>query len=256
NAAGWNNSDVTVTLTAQDDAAGSGVKSITYSATGGQPIPSTTVNGSTAGVVISGEGVTTLSFFATDNAGNTSDTGTYTVRLDKTAPEAYLRFDPATKDVAVFGRDALSGIGAGAVTPSAVNPLVTGDPGLSAERRTYDLADRAGNTLRLVDVVRLTRSDAIATIQTLQYNGGAVTTPAEHRVSISWTGPASGLKSLDQNLSVSTPLQSGKASWKWNDDVTEIKLLTGGVTTKTTVPGMFLLRLATNAGALSIEATP
>lgn len=145
------------------------------------------MNGSTTSVVISGEGVTTLSFFATDNAGNTSDTGTYTVKLDKT---------------------------------------------------------------------RLTRSDAVATIQTLQYKGGAVTTPAEHRVSISWTGPASGFKSLDQNLSVSTPLQSGKASWKWNDDVTEIKLLAGGVTTKTTVPGMFLLRLATNAGALSIEATP
>ncbi|HEU6443840.1 MAG TPA: M12 family metallo-peptidase [Gaiellaceae bacterium] len=256
NAAGWNNSDVTVTLTATDDAAGSGVKSITYSATGGQPIAATTVNGSSTKVVISGEGVTTLSFFATDNAGNVSDTGTHTVRLDKTAPEAFLRFDPDARDVALFGRDALSGIGSGAIAPTAVNPLMTGDRDLRAERRTYDLADRAGNTLRLVDVVRLTRDDAVATIQTLQYGGGAVTTPAEHRAAVSWTGPASGFKSLEHNFSVSTPVQSGKASWKWNEDVTEIKLLADGVTTKTTVPGMFLLRLATDRGALSIETTP
>ncbi len=99
NAAGWHKSNPTITLTATDDAAGSGIKSITYSATGAQTIPSTTVNGSTTNVVISAEGTTTLSFFATDNEGNTSDVGSVTIKLDKTAPEAYLRFDPATRDV-------------------------------------------------------------------------------------------------------------------------------------------------------------
>jgi hypothetical protein len=38
NAAGWHRTNPTVTLTATDDAAGSGVKSITYSAAGAQPI--------------------------------------------------------------------------------------------------------------------------------------------------------------------------------------------------------------------------
>ena len=71
-------SNPTVTLTATDDANGSGVASITYSATGGQTIPATTVNGSSTGVVISGEGLTTLRYFATDNAGNQSATGTTT----------------------------------------------------------------------------------------------------------------------------------------------------------------------------------
>jgi hypothetical protein len=257
NAAGWNNSDVTVTLTATDDAAGSGVKSITYSATGGQPIPSTTVNGSSTNVVISGEGVTKLSFLATDNAGNVSDTGTHTVKLDKTAPEAHLQFDPARKDIVVYGRDGLSGTTAGVLTPSAVQRIPTGDKNLRAEKRTYDLADVAGNTLRLVHSAALTKDDAVAGIQTLQYNGGAVTRPSIHLVLAEWEQKKNGtLTELDQHLGVVSPVQTARATWRAKDNLTRITSYAAGVEQKTTVPGLFLLRLATNAGALSIETTP
>jgi reprolysin-like metallo-peptidase family M12B len=257
NAAGWNRSDVTVTLTAQDDAAGSGVKSITYSATGGQPIPATTVNGSTATVVISSEGITTLSYFATDNAGNTSDVGSLTIRLDKTAPESYLRFDPAARDVAVFGRDGLSGVVPGAVAPSAVTPVVTGDRHLRAERRTFDIVDRAGNTLRLVVLSAVEKSSGAATIQSLQYNGGQVRAPRLHAVGFDWKDEKDGsLKELEQAFAVSSPFQAATAEWKAKNDRTEITSIVGVQVTRTTVPGMFLLRLATNQGALSIETTP
>lgn len=86
NSLGWNNSDVTVTLSATDNSGGSGVASITYSATGAQTIGSTTVEGASATVPVTQEGTTTLTYAATDNAGNTEDSKTVTIRIDKTQP--------------------------------------------------------------------------------------------------------------------------------------------------------------------------
>jgi alpha-tubulin suppressor-like RCC1 family protein len=86
NAAGWNNSDVTVSLSATDTG-GSGVEEIIYSATGAQPIASTTVPGDTALIPITTEGETTITYHATDNAGNVeAPENTLTVKLDKSAP--------------------------------------------------------------------------------------------------------------------------------------------------------------------------
>jgi hypothetical protein len=64
------------------------VRSITYSASGAQRIDSTTLQSSTATVPITAEGVTTLSYFATDVAGTQEQAKTVTVRIDKTPPTA------------------------------------------------------------------------------------------------------------------------------------------------------------------------
>jgi hypothetical protein len=78
-AGGTFNGPVSVTLNAVD--ALSGVESITYSATGAQPIPITTVPGSTTSFTISAGGTTTVSFLARDRAGNVEATKTaaYTI---------------------------------------------------------------------------------------------------------------------------------------------------------------------------------
>jgi len=85
NAAGWHNRDVTITLRAADEG-GSGVTSLTYSANGAQVVERTTVDDATATLTIAAEGETTISYSATDNAGNTSAAGTLTIKLDKTVP--------------------------------------------------------------------------------------------------------------------------------------------------------------------------
>jgi hypothetical protein len=89
NGAGWNNattSPVTVTLTATDPGpTPSGVKQITYTLTGAQT-GGATVAGSTASFVVSNEGITTVTFQATDNAGNTEPAKTLQVKIDKTPP--------------------------------------------------------------------------------------------------------------------------------------------------------------------------
>lgn len=81
---GWHTSDATVTLAATD--IGTGVRSLTYSATGAQPIARATVGGTSARFTINAEGTTTVSYTATDLAGNVEATKTLLVKLDKTAP--------------------------------------------------------------------------------------------------------------------------------------------------------------------------
>ncbi len=86
NLAGWNNSNVTVSLSTTDNTNGSGVREIVYSASGAQTIALTTASGASANLSITAEGITTVSYFARDNAGNTETVKTLTVKIDKTAP--------------------------------------------------------------------------------------------------------------------------------------------------------------------------
>ncbi|MDQ0663247.1 hypothetical protein QFZ35_001745 [Arthrobacter ulcerisalmonis] len=86
NAAGWNNtSPVTVTITADDGAGGSGVQSITYAVDGGAK---QTVSGAVANVPVTGDWTHTVSYFATDNAGNSGAAQNQSVWIDTQAPYA------------------------------------------------------------------------------------------------------------------------------------------------------------------------
>lgn len=86
NAAGWNNTNVTVNLSATDPDGVADVATIHYSAAGAQTIAPTVVTGSTASFVVSTEGVTTVTYFAKDKAGNTEAAHTRVIRIDKTLP--------------------------------------------------------------------------------------------------------------------------------------------------------------------------
>jgi hypothetical protein len=86
NGNGWNNTNVTVSLSAVDNPGGSGVKQITTSLSGAQTTGGGVTTGSSATVTITVEGTTTLAYGALDNAGNQEATKTLTVRIDKTKP--------------------------------------------------------------------------------------------------------------------------------------------------------------------------
>jgi hypothetical protein len=257
NAAGFNRTDVTVTLTATDNTGGSGVKSITFSATGAQTIASTSVAGSTATVAVTAEGVTTLSFFATDNAGNTEVQKTLVVRIDKTAPEARVQFDPARRDIVVLGTDNLSGVPAGPISPISVTParVEHDDNEERAELRTYLIQDAAGNTLRLALTVRRDEDQLRAQVVSLQINGGAVITPARNSLRVeSELEKAGQLKELQQEVRVGDgkDRQSAEAHFDARDNQTRIEVKRDDTEQKVTRPGLVLLALATSKGALQV----
>jgi hypothetical protein len=86
NGAGWNNTDVSVNLSATDPDGVADVATVQYSAAGAQTIAPTVVAGSTASFTLTAEGVTTVTYFAKDKAGNTEAAHTQVVRIDKTPP--------------------------------------------------------------------------------------------------------------------------------------------------------------------------
>jgi hypothetical protein len=152
NSAGWNNSDVTVTLTAQDVGTNaSGVKQITYSATGAQAITNTIVAAATASFVINIEGTTTVSYFSTDNAGNVESAKTLTVKLDKTlpavncaSPDSQWHANDVT--IACTASDSGSGLANAAdVNFSLSTSVPAGTETANASTNTRSVCDVAGN---------------------------------------------------------------------------------------------------------------
>jgi hypothetical protein len=78
NANGWNNTNVTVNLTATDNTDGSGVKEIHYAINSG---PKTVVPGDSALFIITNRGENLVTYFAIDNAGNIETLKSLTVNI-------------------------------------------------------------------------------------------------------------------------------------------------------------------------------
>ena len=137
NANGWNNSPVTVGLTATDD--DTGVKEISYSFRGAQT-GGAVVSGSQATVTVSAHGITTLTYFATDASGNVESVKTLTIQIDKARPALACAAAPSriwppngqlerVRIVLAFA-DSLSGrTGSSSSAPRATS-RVPGHPGL------------------------------------------------------------------------------------------------------------------------------
>jgi Tol biopolymer transport system component len=151
NAAGWHKANVTVTLNATDNAGGSGVQSITYSAAGAQPIAQTTVTGNTVAVSITTEGITTLSYRATDAQGNVETAKTITVKLDKTAPSITITRPTATvyllnQLVTASFQCTDTGSGGATCTGPVANGAALNTASVGAKNFTVNATDVAGNT--------------------------------------------------------------------------------------------------------------
>ena len=144
NASGWNNTSVTVSLDATDLASGildtpiGWVDQLQYSLAGAQTSDPQIALGHTASFGISTPGVTTVTYFATDAAGNEEAAKTLTVRLDGSAPainglpsSGCSLWPPNHKmhQVAVVSAaDTLSGVASLQVTATSSEPSDPSDP--------------------------------------------------------------------------------------------------------------------------------
>jgi len=242
NANGWWRSAVSVALAASDNL--SGVARTEFSLDGGAFTPYTTP------IAASSEGLHTLLYRSIDRADNQEATRSLTVRIDLTAPEAFLRFDPATRNLVVVGRDNLSGVA------SPISATVSGSAEeVNREIRAYHIEDLAGNSLELVASVKREGHEIKASVVRLRYNGGTPITPAENEIAFEWALAGTSLKELEQKLEVGKDRDEREAEAKFRGErnSTTIRLEQPGQERRIERPGLVLLRLATDRGNLVIE---
>ena len=158
-ASGWANVSVTVTLAASDPAPGSGVAEMVVAMSGAQTLPATHVAGAAAAYLVSSEGVTDVTYYAIDHAGNVEAAHTITVRVDRTAPMIHCaapdqQWHAANVLIACTAHDAGSGLGS--TTDASFTLATTVEPGVetaAAATGTRTVCDTAGNCAQAGPVV-------------------------------------------------------------------------------------------------------
>src|SRR5262249_27831900 len=156
---GWNNTNVTVTLTAVDNSGGTGVKQIQF-ALAGASSGTQTVPGRSDAVAITNEGVTTLTYFATDNAGNQEAPKTLTVQIDQTKPVITGSRAPApnamgwnnTNVTVSFSCADTGSVQSGLATNTVAGQTLSAEGAGQSVTNTGSCVDKAGNVADLVTI--------------------------------------------------------------------------------------------------------
>lgn len=269
NQAGWNRTDVTLVLSAADGPGGSGVRRVHATLTGAQ---TGTLSDPPTPIVVSAEGITTVTYFAEDHAGNVEAAKVLVVRIDRTPPELEAHFDPDTHDIAAFGIDALSGVPAGPIDPSvtAWRPTVWHSDtewdvshleGRHVELRRYEVEDLAGNRVELSMLVLPDRQprrgfgshELLAFVRSVQYDDNPAHLAPPNKLMFTWTFDRhADLKRLVQEMTATTARRrrTVNATFDPSRDVTAIR---DGRKRPVERPGLVLLRLVTTRGTLSIQ---
>ena len=192
--------------------------------------------------------------------------------------EVFNQFDPATKNVLVFGSDSLTGLSNNPISPTSVVPInpINDDEKDNdgkqheskdknndhngndenhdkAELRTYNINDVGGNNIiTIVEKVKTTEHEMVVSIVSIQYNNGQVITPSTNKQSFEWSVKKDGtLKELDQEMKIGKGHSKTEVSADFDAKKNKTVIETNDV--KTTLSGLVLLRMATDNGALKIE---
>ncbi|MFJ2558205.1 MULTISPECIES: PQQ-dependent sugar dehydrogenase [unclassified Streptomyces] len=189
-AGGWYTSNVSLSVTATDNGT---VSSRQYSVDGG-----TTWLSANAAVTLSAEGTTTVRYRATDSGGNVSETGSLTVRIDRTGPAVTVTGldadgvygDSQRPKPVVTATDAVSGgvtttttLDGAAITPG--QPLDLWRLPLGGHELTVKAVDRAGNTTtKTVRFTTRTSFGDLAALLPRLHGDGLVTDQGRQRLTV------------------------------------------------------------------------
>ena len=181
-AADWFKSDVVVTLSAVDNENGSGVDKTTYSLDDGA-----TWTEYAKPFSISKEGTSSVQYFSVDKQGNIEKTKIQAVKLDKTAPETKITFNPNLQEFEIKGIDNLSQNVAIAITqqststaaPSGNSKIISWLLNLLQKNKGKNiyvatLTDEAGNVTNVVFEKKRDENRRIElSILSVAYNGAS-----------------------------------------------------------------------------------
>jgi hypothetical protein len=250
---GFYRTDATITLSATDpvvigqESLTSGILKTSYSVDGaGQQEYSSPI-------IVTTEGKHTITFFSTDKAGNNEEIQTLVFMIDKTAPEASIKFDMDKKDLNFSGTDNTSG---------------QADIIVADNDDTITLTDQAGNVtlMKLKDKNR--KKGMSAEIKSLSYNGKQADI-SKNKMAFSWKTESGkdkddnrkenekGDRNEDKNKKLIVLSQSVQSKKDYNIlalyDGTNTKLTGRDATGKISksLSGLTLLTVKTNQGDLT-----
>ncbi|MCL5291375.1 MAG: Ig-like domain-containing protein [Actinobacteria bacterium] len=253
---GWYRTSVSASLSASD--AISGVVGTEYSLDNGG-----TWTPYSSPFAIDNDGTDQIIFRSTDRAGNLESAKSRTIKIDKTAPEAGIYFDPEIKDLAVVGFDNLGGT----VRADYIEKDLKGKPNEDDhdngeddedesggwKLRVYTLTDEAGNTLTLSVKVKREGQELKAGISSLTYNGAQESIAQENELKFEWSVNEDGsIKMLNQKVEFEDKLEV-KARYDRKKNITPIKIEDKGGEKKITRPGLALIRIVTSHGDLGLK---
>jgi hypothetical protein len=202
---GWNNTAVTVTLSATDPPPNaSGVKEIHYTIAGN---PTAVVPGSSANINLTTQQIFNITYFAVDNAGNVEASHNLTVEIDLTPPTITSSQSPPANAAGwnnsnVTGsftcNDDFSGVAA-CTAPITVSTEGAGQliPGTAT--------DKAGNSTSTSRTINLDKTPPVLTMPTL---ASSYLLNATLTLNFSATDTLSGVATMQATLN-GTPIASG-----------------------------------------------
>jgi pimeloyl-ACP methyl ester carboxylesterase len=225
----WYTNDVLVTLSAVDEASGSGVNNIEYSLDNGQ-----TIQTYTQPFTLSQEGITNITFRSVDQAGNEEIPQKREIHIDKTPPEAKISVDPNTKNIVIIGVDA--------------NPTT-----VTKSKHWYDIYDSAGNRTRLFVWGWDSAWQDIVGIFAIQYNDDPPIKEPFNYFKVLYQGKKHALEVKEQNLVI---FHNVRIQIHYNARTNRSTIITKKfkeIKINEVKDGLVLLQVLTNNGKLEIK---
>ncbi|GEM_PF-1941883 len=230
---GWYRSDVNVELLGSDNEGGVGLMYTLYS------LNSSDWFEYKDPIVFSGEGTHEITYQSFDKAENKEDRKTITFSIDKTPPEAEIKYNLSTFRLEILGIDSTSS--------ASVDILIVD------ETKRIKVTDIAGNTLDITgEDEEEEEFESSISLDFLQYNAMPLVNLNSSRIWVKYglDSRTKALKQLEQKFEVKDQL---KIKLKYSSKTGKTKVITkvkGKEKVKEELPGMRLLKLTTERGTL------
>lgn len=229
---GWYLSNVDIAFTAADNDGGVGVARTEYSFDGGMAWLT-----ATSSVPVEGDGIYRILYRSIDLVGNREEMKSIEIRIDAAPPEAVIRFDPDHRTIRIEGIDVAS------TTVSSAS-LKNG--------KIIEISDEAEHKLSLNFSRFISgRTNAQAILNSITYEGKPpIAFKKPYVVNYGWSmKPGGGLRDVIQNIAgggkqIMRALYSAKSGKT---------IITAPGSPKRELPGLVLIRLGTNNGAVNVS---
>jgi murein DD-endopeptidase MepM/ murein hydrolase activator NlpD len=229
---GWFRSNVQVTLNVDDNEGNAGVYYTGYK------LDDSYFKEYKGPFIVSDEGEHRLEFYSVDSYENVEDVKVITFNIDKTLPEAKIKFSPGKLDTEVLGID------------ENISDVIF-EKGKESARDTFILKDKAGNILKLVGKFKLAEKTDLFSVEEVRYgeNGAISLGKNLFMTHYNFGQKSQSLERLSQSWSDDNDALL-KIIYDGEKDESQVFRKDGEIWDRDIVQGMALLYIKTNNGKL------